>query len=278
MVGIIINMKNTDYLENSAQERLERMSERMSARIDTYSRTLVRNAIVRWSGWAAAATVCVVLFFVLYRPSISSELVLSSVAVNTTKTSSRTMLPDGTEVFLAPGAHLSYDVNNYSNRIASLEGEAFFQVAKNKERPFVVKTGSVDIEVLGTAFSVKTASEFSPAEVVLERGSVVLKSPEGVGLVNLLPNQKATVGETVTVEEIKAMAYVTMKYNMVSLLNVTVSEIVQCISDMFDVEVNYTEKRPSNRYDITFLNTDSLSDVINIAETLTKEDINIKTQ
>jgi ferric-dicitrate binding protein FerR (iron transport regulator) len=65
-------------------------------------------------------------------------------------------LPDGTKVWLNSATTLAYGTNyNETNRRIRLDGEAFFEVAKDKSRPFIVDCEGVEIEALGTSFNVK---------------------------------------------------------------------------------------------------------------------------
>jgi transmembrane sensor len=80
-------------------------------------------------------------------------------------------LPDGTLVWLNRGSQLIYDnENSDAIRQVYLEGEAFFEVAKDVERPFLVKTGNMIVKALGTSFNVNTIADAK--EVALVSGTV----------------------------------------------------------------------------------------------------------
>ena len=85
-------------------------------------------------------------------------------------------LPDGTKVWLNAGSRLRYDtgMNQRDTRSVTLSGEAFFDVVKNKEKPFVIHTGKVAIRVLGTAFNVRAYPGERLTEATLMRGSIEL--------------------------------------------------------------------------------------------------------
>ncbi|MEI9806510.1 MAG: FecR domain-containing protein [Bacteroidota bacterium] len=86
---------------------------------------------------------------------------------------SRSLLPDGTTVWLNAGSKLYYDGDfTGATREVRLEGEAFFDVVKQPDRPFVVHTSGIDIKVLGTAFNVKSYPEDKTVETTLYRGIV----------------------------------------------------------------------------------------------------------
>ncbi len=83
------------------------------------------------------------------------------------------VLPDGTLVWLNAGSRITYDKNyGVTHREISLVGEAFFDVARNAERPFVIHTARIDIKVLGTRFNVKSYPTDKTTEATLLRGSI----------------------------------------------------------------------------------------------------------
>ena len=86
---------------------------------------------------------------------------------------SRTLLADGTTVWLNGDSKLHYE-NDFtgSTREVTLEGEAFFDVVKQTDRPFIVHTSGIDIKVLGTAFNVKSYPEDKNVEATLYRGLI----------------------------------------------------------------------------------------------------------
>jgi len=103
-------------------------------------------------------------------------------------------LADGSKVWLNAGSTLKYQ-NTFGtiNREIILSGEAFFEVKKNKDLPFVVKTSEIDVIALGTKFNVKAYSEEKTIETTLIEGSVKLES-NSVKLSDdlfLKPNEKA---------------------------------------------------------------------------------------
>lgn len=107
---------------------------------------------------------------------------------------SSVILADGSKVWLNAGSTLKYK-NTYgiNNRDLQLTGEAFFEVEKNKELPFVVKTSEIDIIALGTKFNVKAYCEEKTIETTLIEGSVKLESTTVNLQENILlkPNDKA---------------------------------------------------------------------------------------
>ena len=100
-------------------------------------------------------------------------------------------LADGTIVHLNSASKISFSGNyNSEERMVSLNGEAYFEVAKNPDKRFVVTCNGVDIEALGTEFNVKAYPTDSLITTTLAKGKVkVYNNKESV---TLLPNGVAT--------------------------------------------------------------------------------------
>jgi ferric-dicitrate binding protein FerR (iron transport regulator) len=99
------------------------------------------------------------------------------------------ILADGTHVYINSSSKITYD-NSYNrkSRIISLEGEAYFEVAKDKTRPFIVKTNGIQVQALGTHFNVKSYSTDNSISVILLEGSVRVDSKQQSQM--LKPNEQ----------------------------------------------------------------------------------------
>lgn len=104
-------------------------------------------------------------------------------------------LPDGSTVWLNGGTKITYPLNfSEKERLISLSGEAFFDVEKDKNRPFIVSTSNLNIKALGTSFNVKAYADDNAVEATLVTGII---SIEGDGFqlgkknkITLTPDQK----------------------------------------------------------------------------------------
>lgn len=101
-------------------------------------------------------------------------------------------LPDGTIVYLNAGSNLKLGAGyGIETRTVSLEGEAFFDVKKDKKVPFIVQTATMDIKALGTSFDVKAYREEKVTVTSLITGLIEVTLKENDNQVLLLhPNQK----------------------------------------------------------------------------------------
>ena len=104
-------------------------------------------------------------------------------------------LPDGTRVWLNADTRLEYpdDFSGRAMREVFLEGEAFFDVVENKHQPFIVRTSSLSVKVLGTAFNVKSYDSDETIETTLVRGKVSIETNQNKTgeIITLLPHQQA---------------------------------------------------------------------------------------
>ena len=106
-------------------------------------------------------------------------------------------LVDGTKIWLNAESKLTYPSRFVdSKRVVTLEGEGYFEVAKDKYRPFEVKTSNLSIQVLGTVFNLKSYPEEGVIETTLLEGSVALSKivneKKEQEIYQLQPNQQAT--------------------------------------------------------------------------------------
>ncbi|MFT3933254.1 MAG: FecR family protein [Chitinophagaceae bacterium] len=160
--------------------------------------TIKRNRIRRWllpmSGVAA-----VLLFLCIRNSGPGKKDSFKHVAQNTVTTrkgsKSSVQLPDGTVAWLNADSKLVYNEDFSGDfREVSLQGEAYFDVVKDKSRPFIIHTKTIDIRVLGTAFNVRAYETEKNTETALFRGSVEVtlhNSPEKK--IILKPNEKLSV-------------------------------------------------------------------------------------
>ncbi|HEY4936399.1 MAG TPA: FecR family protein [Puia sp.] len=209
--------------QHEAQEAFKRHIERMQdLKIDfryqqeeeeSASKTSLRkNRFILWPALAVAITIGALFFGArLFRSNIPASLNVTkggekTVSQISTKNGSKTnlILPDGTKVWLNAGSSLSYDSSYGRNiREVALSGEAFFDVVKNKEKPFIIHASKINIKVLGTEFNVRSYPTDKTTEASLIRGSieVTFKDKPNKKII-LKPNEKIVVDNDLTLENI----------------------------------------------------------------------------
>ena len=192
----------------SFDRHLQRLSNHLGAPALQYDdENAPENAITvhnrrRWLWTGGGIAAALVLIFLLMRPG--NELDNSpKIAGNTISTKpgskSKIELPDGTQVWLNADSKLEYKGDfSGKNREVSLSGEAYFDVVKDKSRPFIIHTRTVQIKVLGTAFNVRSYPAEKTTETALIRGSVeVTLNAQPDKKVILKPNEKVLIGDAI---------------------------------------------------------------------------------
>jgi ferric-dicitrate binding protein FerR (iron transport regulator) len=105
-------------------------------------------------------------------------------------------LPDGTTGWLNSNSSVKYNGNFNSDRQVSLTGEAFFNVFKDKKRPFIVNTPEINVKVLGTRFNIASYNNENNVEVVLEEGKLVFNDKEINKSYTMRPNDLVVYDKT----------------------------------------------------------------------------------
>jgi transmembrane sensor len=105
-------------------------------------------------------------------------------------------LPDGTFVWLNSNSSIKYNGNFIADRRVTLSGEAFFDVYKDKRRPFTVNTNDVTLKVLGTRFNIASYENETKTEVVLEEGKLVFSDREKRMTYTMKPNDLLAYDKT----------------------------------------------------------------------------------
>lgn len=161
--------------DTDEQERKQKGLNRLEHMLDKEKEIPVRKMGLNRYKWLAAASVVLfaglsVLFYVNKKSRNKDSLVETAHG----KTRKEIHLPDGTTVILNAGSRLQYDAAALlaGNRVVSLHGEGFFKVKADENHPFMIKTGKVDVRVLGTVFNLKAYPEDNRVETYLISGKV----------------------------------------------------------------------------------------------------------
>jgi transmembrane sensor len=154
--------------------------------------------------FAAALGGLIVLAWVIFHQHHSAPLISghnpSKGGEVTARSGVRTklLLPDGTQVWLNSNSKLKYTADfNLHSREVDLEGEAYFDVARDVERPFIVHTSTVDIRVLGTAFTIKSYPQDETIEATLLKGAIEISGRDNPNAprVILKPDEKLVLNK-----------------------------------------------------------------------------------
>lgn len=152
---------------------------------------------------------------------------------------------DGSEVYLNSDTKLTYPTKfGLTSRKLFLNGEGYFKVTKNKNRPFIVQLNNANVTVLGTQFNVKAYDEDSEMRIVLDRGSILFNIPQDS--YHLSPGQEAVYDKATgkctiyTLSESKnASAW---KEKMLVFNDTPLSEVLRTLNRKFNVKFSVQNK------------------------------------
>lgn len=153
----------------------------------------------------------------------------------------KVVLSDGTEVFLNSDSRLAYPtVFKDKERIVSLEGEAYFKVSKDVEHPFIVKSGNVQVRVLGTEFNVRSYSS-ADVRVTLINGKVAVSDTCGTHTVEMKPGQSAqlTSNGTFAVNEVDIDSFLYWKEGYFYFDDVTLVDMMKEIGRWYNIDIEF---------------------------------------
>lgn len=153
-------------------------------------------------------------------------------------------LSDGTRVHLNAETRLTYPVCFSSKeRIVQIEGEAYFDVAPDKEHPFIVKTSHTSIRVTGTSFNVRAYADEDTESTTLISGTVRINSRNEE--FELVPNQHYTYNKntgTNTVANVNTDLYTSWESGSFIFLNVPLENVMSYLSKWYGFQYSFEDE------------------------------------
>jgi len=176
-------------------------------------------------------------------------------------------LADGTKVWLNAGSSLKFPaVFSGKTRQIELTGEAYFEVAHNADKPFLVSLPKLKIEVLGTHFNVKAYPNESNIETTLLQGAVKVSSKDRA--VFLKPGEQSRYSQTNAqlseAQAVDATAIAAWREGIFSFNNTDIREVLRQLSRWYNIQIVFRGKLPDRRFSGGFERRASLEQVIQI--------------
>lgn len=189
-------------------------------------------------------------------------------------------LPDGTQVTLNAYTKLSYPKKfNSDVRRVVLSGEAFFDVSRNPEKPFIIEAKDTEIKVLGTSFNVFARDNIKGVDVVVTTGTVRLSSKTNKSESIIL-----SVGETGNLKRNKALKtkitdinYLSWKTQIIDFRNSPLNKVIEVLNKTYTANIKLDNPTIGNfkltsKYD--HINLDTIIKTVCITFDLQREDKN----
>jgi ferric-dicitrate binding protein FerR (iron transport regulator) len=215
----------------------------------------------------AAILLLPVLVFVLYYLS-SNNIIPNSTWVEVhSPMGARTQfsLPDGTIGWLNGGSVIKYPVRFGVKRNVTLNGEAYFDVARNPNSPFVIDANKIEVKVLGTAFDVISYKNDSIAEVVVARGKVEVTAKDHKLKEILLPSDRLAINterNTYFKSTVNILDYISWKSGKLIFMNDRFDEVIRKLSRFYNVDFEVKDNVNKNQLFRAVLENENLDEIL----------------
>lgn len=196
----------------------------------------------KWMQYAAAVIVIAIIAggarFWSHYTDPSNDLIVES---NTESTAKEIALPDGTKVWINSATTLSYP-RIFSDKVRNVyvEGEAYFEVAKNLDKPFIVNSEAMTVKVLGTIFNFKSDSKVLVAEASLIEGEIEVKGNNEEGMITLSPGQRAELNKNngrLTVKQVDTKLDAVWTNDLIPFEKADIFKIAQTLERFYNVKI-----------------------------------------
>ena len=273
-----------EYIKNIIAESLkdevdvDREWERLFSSIEkkTISKMKTRRLFLQYMKYAAAVVLGIgISLSTLYLTNQENLSTVGNYKLVTSKgEKSYLQLTDGTKVWLNSCTTLEYAENyGHSNRSIYLDGEAYFEVAKNKDLPFVVKANGIDVKAIGTAFNVSAYMEDSQLTTTLFNGKVAVQPTLTKQEVLLEPNQVAVYDKSrnkIEVVPYDKKLFAQWRGGFLSFEMMYLQDITKLLERNYNVVFRYENQGIKKlRFSGSFRNNEDLSEILNVIKTNT---------
>jgi ferric-dicitrate binding protein FerR (iron transport regulator) len=178
------------------------------------------------------------------------------------------ILADNSNIWLNANTTLRYPTQfSRKNRTVYLDGEAYFEVSKNRKKRFIVKTGLGDVKVTGTSFNVEAYSQFERFETSLFEGGVDIFNGEKK-LTSLKPNEKTVIENGVySTSEITNTDKYLWRHGLIAFDSKKLEEILLTLEKYFAVEIQINANQlPQHTYTGKFRQSDGVDYALRVLQ------------
>lgn len=210
-----------------------------------------------------------------------------AVAYNTARTARGSFiaitLPDNSKVWLNADASLRFPVRfSGDERRVELTGEAYFEVAKQPEKPFIVVASGAEVRVLGTHFNVRSYGEEETVKATLLEGKVEIGTPGNGSKTVLKPGQQATIVENsagLKVQSVEVDPVIAWKNGLFDFQSTPLVDILKEVKRWYpDIESIEMPKLIDERFSATVSRSMPLSKLLEILEATNRVHFEVKSK
>ena len=213
------------------------------------------------------AVLCGLVGMLLWQNNARNNMLCADVVVSTQLGEhSRIVLPDGTLVTLNASTTVRYaTAMPDGKRRVQVDGEAFFDVAKDAEHPFVVSAGDVDITCLGTSFDVRNYANETTTAVVLAEGKVCVST--AAADLTMEPDSRAVynrASHTLSKHSVPSNDYTCWLNGEIRYNNQTLEQIAAELARNYNIELVITDDELKQERFTGYLGRSSLRNILDV--------------
>ncbi len=225
------------------EQRILRAEKQLYKRLDDEkSRQKKIRYIYHWIKYAAIIVITLIIgggiSYWFYQNDNGQQILVAIADKGIVK---EVILPDGTKVWLNNGATLKYPREfSEKERKVHLDGEAYFEVTKNRHKPFTVQSDAMRVRVLGTIFNFKCNKNCRIAEATLIEGEIEVKGNREEGQIILTPGQRAELNKNngrLTVKQVDAKLDAVWHDNLIPFQKADIFTIAKALERFYDVKI-----------------------------------------
>jgi len=268
------------YPADQAWEKVYSRIHKQSAPKESKLRYLISNPLFRIAAAVLLAALLTVSGYEVYYNFVSSKKMMEVSATN--QILKTFALPDGTLVSLNTDTKIKYPQTFTGNiREITIEGEAFFEVVPNKDKPFIIHAGNAQIKVLGTSFNVNAYPSAKSVEVVVETGKVQVLNKTSVA--NETDELILTPGETGTLvyssnSLLKSTNlnpnFLAWKTRNLIFKATSLAEVIENLEKVYNVNIHLADPKLNELLLTAQFNDYSLDFILKVIETTFQIEVN----
>lgn len=176
-------------------------------------------------------------------------------------------LPDGSKVWLNAASSIKYPASfaSKAERLVEITGEAYFEVAHNKEQPFIVKSGVQRVKVLGTKFNVSSYADDPEQITTLAEGSVRVYPTTDAKFIMLTPGNEIVNGNhRTTLRSANLETALAWTMGKIYFKDASLTEVLKQVSRWYDVDIDYSTVKSGETFTGGIKRTAKLSELLRI--------------
>jgi transmembrane sensor len=265
--------RNAGKQENSFNPNAEAALKKINQKLDYSESTAQDHKTIRMVYNAvkvAAAVLLLIGLFILFKTFNPKPAATFSEVVTGKGEKKEVLLSDGSHVWLNALSKIKYPAAfAQKERHVILDGEAYFEVAKNPKKPFVIETANSLTTVLGTCFNVRARKGEEKVVVTVAEGKVAFKGKSQASQVKLIAGEKGVLslqtGSLVS-ESNSDPNFMAWKTGKLVFKNTALKDVAKTLSDYYGVKINIVH---TDKSDIPFTSTfenQKIGDIIRIIE------------